>query len=355
MGKQPTRRRGREKEEPMALYSGIDLHSNNMWVAVLDGPSKVVKERRLPNDLGALSSFLEPFRCELAGIVVESTFNWYWLVDGLMSSGYRVHLANTSAIKQYEGKKYADDQHDARWLAEMLALGILPEGYIYPREERPVRDLLRRRAFLVNKRTSMILSMRSTFECCTGIRARPRELDKFTFEELSVLTADEDTAFGMSCLAEPIRVLSEQIRMIEKRVLPKARLRDEFKPLLSVWGIGKIIALTVMYEVGDIRRFNKVGNYASYCRCVKSERRTNQKSKGRGNSKNGNAYLSWAYSEASNYAQQYHEPARKFFERKRSRRNWIVANRALAHKLARASYYVMRDQVEFDPNKMFGR
>ncbi len=120
----------------MALYAGIDLHSNNNFVVVADEKDKVVDRRRLPNKLETVTSWLEPYRDELAGVVVESTYNWYWLVDGLATEGYPMHLANTVAIQQYDGLKHRDDESDARWLAKLLRLGELPEGHIYPREER---------------------------------------------------------------------------------------------------------------------------------------------------------------------------------------------------------------------------
>jgi len=118
----------------MALYCGIDFHSTNCWAAVLDEDRRLIRERKVSNDLGELLDVLEPYRADLEGIAVESTFNWYWLVDGLMEAGYQVHLTNTWAAKQYEGLKYSDDRHDARWLAHLLSLGILPEGFIYPKE-----------------------------------------------------------------------------------------------------------------------------------------------------------------------------------------------------------------------------
>jgi transposase len=338
----------------MALYCGIDLHSSKSWIAILDEGLEVVQETSVANDLGEVLRVLEPYREELEGVAVESTFNWYWLVDGLMNAGHRAHLTNTWAVRQWEGLKHTDDRHDARWLAHLLALGILPEGYIYPKQERAVRDLLRRRAFLVRKRTSFLLSMRGAFECHTGLRTRSREVKRWTEADVEAYLDDPAAVLGITCLLEPLKVVTAQIRTIEKEVLSRARLRDEFAPLQTVWGVGKVLALTIMYEVGDIARFSKVGNFASYCRLVKTARLSAGKSKGTGNRRNGNPYLSWAFSEAAHFAVRHHEVASRYFQRKRSKTNGIVAIRAVAHKLARASYYVVRDQVDFDPLKTFG-
>ena len=127
----------------MSLYCGIDLHSNNCYLAVLDEQLQPVLGRRVPNSLGTILAALAPHQEQIAAVAVESTFNWYWLVDGLMEAGYHVKLVNTSAVRQYEGLKYVDDRHDARWLARLLQLGILPTGYIYPKQQRALRDLLK--------------------------------------------------------------------------------------------------------------------------------------------------------------------------------------------------------------------
>ena len=338
----------------MALYCGIDLHSRVCWLAILDEELQLVREVKVDNDIEAILAVLEPYREELAGVAVESTWNWYWLVDGLQEAGYRVHLTNTWKAKQWEGLKYTDDRHDARWLAHLLVLGILPEGYIYPKQERAVRDLLRRRAFLVKKRTSFLLSMRGAFECRTGLRTNSDAMKKSTAADLEPYFEDPTEALGITCLIEPLQVISRQIQMLEKEVLTHARLRDEFVPLKTVWGIGKILGLAVMYETGEIERFRKVGNFASYCRLVKTARLSVGKRKGSGNAKNGNPYLSWAFSEAAHFAVAHYPRAKQYFQRKMAKTNGIVAIRALAHKLARASYYVLRDQVDFDPDKTFG-
>ncbi len=133
----------------MKLYAGIDLHSNNNYLAVIDDQDKRLYQKRLPNKPDVILAELDPFHERISGIVVESTFNWYWLVDTLMDNGYKTHLANPAAIQKYKGLKYSNDSHDAFWLAHLLRLGILPEGYIYPKEDRPIRDLLRKRGHLV--------------------------------------------------------------------------------------------------------------------------------------------------------------------------------------------------------------
>jgi len=338
----------------MALYCGIDLHSRITWIAILTKELEVKQLKKVDSNLESVLSVLEPYREELAGVAVESTSNWYWLVDGLQSAGYRLHLTNTYAAQQYGGLKYTDDRHDARWLARMLALGILPEGHIHPRESRAVRDLLRRRQFLVNKRTSLLLAMRGIFACRTGIPIKAKEIRTWEESDVERYLDDPVEALGITCMMDPIDAIDEQVKRLEKEVLCRAKLRDEFALIKTVWGIGRILSLAVMYEVGDIRRFSKVGRFSSYCRLVKSTRLSVGKPKGRGNKKNGNPYLSWAFSEAANFAVRFHPEARKYYQRKLSKTNLIVANRALAHKLARASYYVLRDQVEFDPVKMFG-
>lgn len=338
----------------MELYCGIDLHSSNMYLVVLDRELKTVFEGRLRNDLELVLATLEPFQGDLVGIAIESTRNWYWLADGLMEAGYSTHLTNTSAVRQYEGLKYTDDRHDARWLARLLCLGILPEGYIYPKQERPWRDLLRRRSFLVHKRTSLLLAMQAIHLQHTGRRISVGDLRRWTCAAVEDQFDDPRVALSLTSMLRVVTAMSAQVGQIEKAVVAEAKLREEFELLRTARGIGQAIALTIMCEVGDIGRFPKVGNFASYCRCVRAMRLSNGKRKGSGNKRNGNPYLSWAFAEAAQCALRFEPLAKRFFDRKKAQTNAIVARRALANKLARACYYVMRDQVPFDPSRVFG-
>ena len=275
------------------------------------------------------------------------------LVDGLMDEGYQVHLANPSAIQQYGGLKYTDDNWDSFWLAHMKRLGILPEGYIYPKEERHVRDALRRRLLFVRHRTSHILSLQSAITRNLGYKMPARDVKKLQETDADGLFTDPFLVLTARNHISVIRFISNRIDEIEKAVISHVKLKPEFKQLLTMPGIGKILGLTIMLEVGDINRFPKVGNYSSYCRAVKSERISNNKKKGEGNKKNGNKYLAWAYVEAANFAKRHYPEVQSFYNRKKSKRNGVVAIKALSNKLARASYYVMRDQVPYDVNRLF--
>jgi len=338
----------------MQLYGAFDLHASSSHLGILDERDKRVFKRKLPNDPEVILRTLGPFKEHLAGIVVESTFNWYWMVDLLMEEGFRVHLANPSGIKKYEGLKHSDDQHDAFWLAHLLRLGILPEGYIYPKEQRPIRDLLRKRGHLVRLRTSLILSLENIISRNCGFKLSANKIKMVTEDQVApILAGQEDLQLSGAVSKEAIDFFTRKIRQIEGVVLKKIQLQEAFRYLETVPGVGKILALTIMLETGPVDRFPKVGNYVSYCRKVPTEWKSNGKTKGRGNKKNGNKYLAWAYSEAAEFARRYDKVVRAYYNRKEARTNFMVAHSALAHKLARAAYYVMRDQVPFDHQKLF--
>jgi transposase len=286
---------------------------------------------------------------------VESTYNWYWLVDTLMDGGYKVHLANPSAIQQYSGLKHADDKHDAFWLAEMLRLGILKEGYIYPKQERPVRDLLRKRSHLVKLRTSLVISLQNILSRNLGRKVNVNDVKCVREDRITpLLEMSEDLALAGRVSKEAIDHLTQQINKIEWVVKKRMALKEEYRYLLTLQGVGKILALTIMLETGPISRFATVGDYVSYCRKVPSQWTSNGKWKGSGNPKNGNKYLAWAYSEASDFARRLYPEPRAYYQRKMQKTNAAVAHSALANKLSRAGYYVMRDQVPFRPEKLFG-
>ncbi|MFC1815289.1 IS110 family transposase [Thermodesulfobacteriota bacterium] len=251
-----------------------------------------------PKQLAHVLLALEPFKDGIQGVVVESTYNCYWLVDGLQENGYHVHLANPSAIKQYEGLKHTDDKWDSFWLAQMRRLGILPEGYIYPKEHRAVRDLLRRRLLFVRHRIANRLSLQSMTTRNLGFKMSGNAIKKLK---------ESNTQQLFDC--------SNLVLMAKNNIA--------------------------------------AGDYSSYCRCVKSERISNGKKKGENNKKNGNKYLAWAYVAAANFLIRHNVAAQSFYQHKKATRNGIVAIKALSNKICSGAYDIMRDQVPFDEGMLF--
>jgi transposase len=338
----------------MALYAGIDLHSSNSVLALVDAAGAVCFRRRYPNELSQIVEALTPYRDAVQGVVVESTYNWYWLVDGLQDAGYRVHLANTAAVPQYDGLKHGDDHSDAAHLANLLRLGILPEGYIYPRAERGLRDLLRRRMLLVQQGVRLTHSVQSLWARHTGERLAVNAYRRLDEDALAGRLGDPAVHYAAQAQHQVWEVLQAQIHAIERYVCDTVPDHAGLARLRSTPGIGVVLGLTILLETGPIQRFAAVGDYASYCRLVDSKRLSNGKVKGHGNRKCGNRYLAWAYVEAANFATRFSEPIRRWHQRKAAHAHPVIARKAVAHKLARSCYHVLRDDVAFDVQRAFG-
>jgi len=333
----------------------MDLHGDNVFCTVMDQDYRPVYERRLPNDLTTVLAALAPYRERLAGVAVESTYNWYWLVDGLQANQYATRLANPARMQENIGLKSANDKTDARFLAKQMVMGVLPEGYIYPKEERPVRDLLRRRMSLVHTRTGEWLRLEGLVARQSGQDLGIQALQGLAAGELGKLLGNDPLVLQAAQISyRHIAFLDQEIRQIEKAVEPRVTLTDGYERLLGVPGIGRILAMTIMLETGPIRRFSGPGNYASYCRAVKAEHTSNHRKKGEGNGKSGNRYLAWTYVEAANFAVRYSPELRAWYQRKAARTKRVVALKALANKLAKACYFILRDGVEFDVKKLVG-
>jgi transposase len=258
-----------------------------------------------------------------------------------MEAGYRVHLAHPAAMQQYSGLKYSDDHSDARWLAHLLRLGILPEGSIYPKAERAVRDLLRKRAHVVRQHTANVLSVHNILARNTGTRFSVKRIHALTKQELQSLLTEEAQVLTVTSSLTVLDCLKQQIKPLEQTVHKRLHHTPLYEQLLTIAGIGTILAQTIALETGAISRFPSVGNSASYCRCVDSNKLSNGKRQGTGNVKNGHPYLAWASMEAAQCALRFQPEAQRFSQRKlaKSRNNTVLARKAVAHKLSRACYY----------------
>jgi len=333
--------------------AGIDLHSNNAMVGLLDGEGRRLAHQKLPCDLKKIAAFLEPYKEGLQSVAVESTYNWYWLVDGLKAQGYPVVLANPAKIDQYSGIKHADDKNDAFFLAELSRLKILPTGYVYDPILRPVRDLLRRRMSLVHQRTALMLSFKSLFTRTTGQPMTLGRLKTTTVAEAKTLYEHPANQLIAQVQKQHIEGLTESIQKIEKVVLNAVSALPYYPKLKTLPGVGIILGLTITMEVGDIGRFADAGQFASYCRTVDSKRLSNNKKKGQNNQKCGNKYLAWAFVEAANFARRTDEKCRRWYERKAAKTSNVIATKALACKLAKAAWHLMAQGSEYDARRVF--
>jgi len=338
----------------MALYAAIDLHSNNGVLSIIDEQDRVVFERRLPNDLERVLQALAPYLATLKALAVESTCNWYWLVDGLIDAGVDVRLVNTAAIPQYAGLKHGNDETDARHLAHLLRLGILPEGYVYPREQRDVRDLLRRRFPLVRQNVTLINSLQCAWARRTGHGIRTNDLCKLIGEVIETTFADPHERLAVLSELKLLQCVHTQVKQMERRVLESTRHTPALLALRSTPGIGVVLGCTILLETGEIARYESIGDYASYCRMVESMQLSNGKKKGSGNAKCGNRDLCCAWIEAANFAIRYSPDIGRWFDRKASKKPRVVAIKAVAHKLARAGFHLIKDGGHFEVKRAFG-
>jgi len=259
-------------------------------------------------------------------------------------------LVNTAAIKQYDGLKYSGDHQDAFHLAHLMRLGILPTGYIYPKEQRAVRDLLRRRLLLVQAAAQQQISIQSQIWRSTGQRLAAQHI---RHPEFIADMVDGYNRLAVDAGLAVLKSLQQQIQVLEQAALSEVSVTESYKILQTVTGIGKVLGLTIMLETGDIARFKRAGDYASYCRTVDSTRTSNGKTKGQGNAKAGNKYLSWGFSEAAHFCVRFDPLAQRFYQRKKAKTNGIIAIRAVARKLARASWMMLKHQTPYEAKLMF--
>jgi transposase len=339
--------------QTVKLYGGADLHGSNVLLSLCDDSGNQVYRRRVKANIEAVLEALAPYKDQLERLGVESTYNWYWFVDGLMEHEYSVDLGNPAKMQQYKGIKSTNDLSDAAWLAEQERLGIFPACYIYPKKERAVRDALRRRQLIAQQRTQALLSTSSLLTRYGQQPPDTRALKKWTQTDIENTGLEPFVQLQLRMLLTSIQCADGLINEIETAVYDWLKPTQLHERIQQLPGIGLILGATIVLETGTFSRFKNAGCYASYCRTVKSERTSNSKKKGENNKRNGNKYLAWAFVEAANFAVRYYPPIQAWYDKKKKATNQIVAKKALASKLAKATWHVMRGS-DFDMNLLFG-
>lgn len=339
------------------FYSGIDLSARDSHLCVLDENLSIHLHLKTANDLPRIAHLLDPFKPHLQ-VVVESTFNWYWLVDGLQALGFDVSLAHTLGLAMITKAKVKTDRRDAFTLAKLLRVGLIPKAYIYPASSRPVRDLLRRRLKAVALRAQEYGSLRQLL-LREGILSTSRNQIKLADDEdLKAWFSHPLVQTSASQQLERISLLSRQIAQLEQQVLDLSKQRDDYKRLLEISGIGRILALTILYEIGEISRFKDVRHFSSYCRLVPGVAQSGAVSRRGRASKQGNAFLKSAFNQAAVVAVRSYPAIKRCYQRHLQRHRGsarkLVAYNVIAHKLAQAVYQVLKQGVDYNQELLFG-
>ncbi|OPX92416.1 MAG: Transposase IS116/IS110/IS902 family protein [Syntrophorhabdus sp. PtaB.Bin006] len=334
------------------FYCGIDLHARKMYLCILDAKGEVKLHRNMNTDRDAFLRAIEPYREDLV-VAVECMFAWYWIADLCRKEGIPFVLGHALYMKAIHGGKAKNDKIDSHKIAVLLKGGMIPMSYVYPEKLRATRDLMRRRNHLVRKRAELLTHIQNTnsqynLDESFGCIAKPYQRGNIVgaFENPSVKKS-------MEVDLKVIETYDTTLLDLERTILKLANSHDpvSYALLQSVYGIGKICALTILYEIEDIRRFPTVQDFVSYARLVKCAHESNGKKYGMGGSKIGNAHLKWAFSEAAALFLRGNEPAKKWFERLTRKHGKSKALSILAHKLGRAVYFMLKNKEAFDMHK----
>jgi transposase len=343
----------------MRTYVGIDLHARTLQLCVVDAVKgeRILERARVPNRLPAILDLLAPYRADTS-VAVESTFNWYWLVDGLQDAGYEVHLGHTLGNSRISKAKVKTDRRDAFRLARLLRSGDLQEGYIYPRETRPVRDLIRARGKLVSSRSGeygrirMRLYRQGILEHTrASVRGMPDDdlVGLFDHPAVSAMVRHE--------LAR-IALADAQIRKLEEQIHELSKAHPEVDLLRTLPGIDRALGPVIFFETGEISRFQTVKRYSSYCRLVPGCANSGSSSKPGRARKEGNPYLKSAFTQAATHAARTNDRIRRFAERHRRRRagrgGKAVVRNIVAHKLCVAAWMMLTHGVDYEEEMLFG-
>lgn len=334
-------------------YGGIDLHSKSMVICIMDSNGKVITTRRLENRAGELLQVIAPYRPYIA-LAVESTFNWYWLVDACRSNKIPIHMGHAYYMKAIHGDKQKNDKIDARKIADLLRVGLLPYAHTCSAEMRTVRDLLRQRLRLVQWRSSMFVRTKMIFYQAGDIDTERAALRNKSQRQKTVSkVSDPFTRMICTTNMSMATTLDEYIRRIEKEVLNHAHEhhRQDLQLLQTLPAVGPIIGLTILYELDTLSRFNRRQHFSSYCRLARPMHTSDNKPAGKGNAKCGSPYLKCAFMEILTNAPSNSEAIRTVYDYLKTLHEPLKARYILASHLCTVAFYMLKHKKPFDEQR----
>jgi transposase len=336
------------------FYCGIDLHARTMYLCVLNQEGEVLLHRNMKAGPDPLLQALAPYREDVV-VCVECIFTWYWLADLCAREGIPFVLGHALYMKAIHGGKAKNDKIDAHKIAVLLRGGMLPQAYVYPAERRATRDLLRRRMSLMRKRAELLTHVQQTNHQYNLPEIGKKIAYKANRDGVAERFPDPAVQKSIEVDLALITYYDRLLTNLELDLVQTAKAHDAqtFFRLRSIPGVGKILALVLLYEIHDIHRFPRVQDFVSYCRLVKCAKESAGKRYGTSGKKIGNAYLKWAFSEAAVLFLRNNPAGQKYLARLEKKHGKGKALTVLAHKLARAVYYMLKRDTAFDLDKFF--
>lgn len=333
-------------------YCGIDLHARSLYVCIIDHEGNTCTHKEISANPNKLSKLLEPY---LGNIVVgvECMHCWYWVADFCNDQSIDFILGHALYMKAIHGGKAKNDRIDSFKIANLIRGGNFPLAYVYPKEMRATRDLLRRRMKIVRHGADLKAHVANTTSQYNLPPNKVNLKNVSAREQIRTAFPDPVVQRNMDLNMTILECYAKELSKVEWFIEQQARQHNpvHLHLLRSVSGIGRILALTIIYEIGDISRFESVQTFASYSRLVKCKAESAGKSYGTQGNKIGNAHLKWAFSEAAVLYLRGNEKAQKYLQRLQKRMSKAKALSALAHKLGRCVYFMLKNETVFDETK----
>jgi len=335
-------------------WCGIDLHARTMYVCILDAQGETLVHKNLKATPEAFLEAVAPYRDGLV-VAVECIYTWYWVADLCAREGIAFVLGHALYMKAIHGGKAKNDRVDALKIATLLRGGLLPQAYAYPAGMRATRDLLRRRLHLVRKRGQLLAHIQMTAQQYNLPPLAKRIAYPANREGVAEHFPDRSVRRSVEVDLALLERYDDLLRDLELDLVRQAKQHDPqtFQLLRSIPGVGKVLALTILYEIHDVRRFDRVQEFASYARLVKCAKESAGKKKGTSGAKMGNVHLKWAFSEAAVMFVRHSADGKKLLARLEKRFGKGKALSILAHRLGRAVYFMLRRGKAFDATRFF--
>jgi len=337
-------------------YCGIDLHAKTMYLCILDREGRTLLHKNMRSRPEDFLDAVEPYRDDLV-VAVECIFTWYWLADLCQREEIEFVIGHALYMKAIHGGKAKNDKIDAFKIATLLRGGNLPKAYVYPPKMRATRDLLRRRLHLVRRRANLLAHIQNTHHQYNLTPPAAKIAYKANREGVAEAFGEPDARKSVEVDFTLIGHYDSLLRDIELHLERRAKQHDPqaYHRLRSVPGIGKILALTILYEIQDIRRFPRVQDFLSYSRLVKCEHSSAGKKLGTGGAKIGNAHLKWAFSEAAALFLRNNPEGQKHVRRLAGKHGKSKALSILAAKIGRAVYLILSKERVFDMERFVAK